>query len=143
MTTTTVQISEGIELKIHPNGTQEWYKEGKIHRDNDQPAVIYADGTKSWCKEGKSHREMINLRSFIADGTKEWYKDGNVIVKMINPRLLMQMERNIGIRTGYNILHKSRLEDKKSQDETFVEENKRLKEGVARLKKMIDELVST
>ena len=56
-TTTTVQISEGIELKIYQDVTQEWYKDGKLHRDNDQPAIIYADGTKFWYKEGKYHRE--------------------------------------------------------------------------------------
>ena len=43
---------------IYPNGTQRWYKEGKMHRDNDLPAVIYVDGTgaKEWYKEGKRYR---------------------------------------------------------------------------------------
>ena len=75
-TITTVQISEGIELKIHPNGIQEWFKEGKRHREGDQPAVIDLVGTKEWWKEGNLHREGDQPAIIYADGTKMWYKDG-------------------------------------------------------------------
>jgi len=34
-------------------GTKSWYnKDGKLHRDNDLPAVIYKDGIKYWFKNG-------------------------------------------------------------------------------------------
>jgi len=38
-------------------GNQRWYKDGKLHRDNDQPAVIRVDGTKYWCQNGEIYRE--------------------------------------------------------------------------------------
>ena len=38
-------------------GAQYWFKNGKLHRDNDLPAVIYADGTQYWYQNGKFHRD--------------------------------------------------------------------------------------
>ena len=29
-----------------------WYKNGKLHRDNDLPAIEYSNGDKVWCKNG-------------------------------------------------------------------------------------------
>ena len=50
-----------------------WFKDGKLHRDNDQPAVILADGTRCWYKDGikytpnKSHtiqeKPLIQIKS--------------------------------------------------------------------------------
>lgn len=41
---------------IRINMSEEWYKNGKLHRDNDLPAVI--DGVnKKWYKYGKLHRD--------------------------------------------------------------------------------------
>jgi len=37
---------------IYVNGTEHWYKDGGLHRDDDKPAVIYPDGTKFWFKNG-------------------------------------------------------------------------------------------
>ena len=90
-------IVKMINLRLSvQDGTKNWYKEGKLHRDNDQPAIIEANGTKYWCKDGVQYTPEVKV-----------------------------------------------VEEKKSQDETSVEENKRLKEEVTRLKKMIIELVST
>jgi hypothetical protein len=36
-----------------PNGTRYWLKNGEIHRDGDEPAVIWADGTRDWYKNGQ------------------------------------------------------------------------------------------
>ena len=30
------------------NNVGSWYQEGNLHRDGDQPAVIYATGTQYW-----------------------------------------------------------------------------------------------
>ena len=46
-----------IKLKIAADGTKCWYQNGKYHRDNDQPAIIYADGSKSWYQNGKFIKE--------------------------------------------------------------------------------------
>ena len=53
-----------------------WFKDGKLHRDNDQPAEIYADGTRCWYKDGKPHRDNDLPAVIYAIGTQYWYKDG-------------------------------------------------------------------
>jgi hypothetical protein len=61
---------------IYVNGSQEWYKEGELHRDGDLPAVIRANVTQVWYKEGKRHRDG-DLPAVIApDGHQYWYKEG-------------------------------------------------------------------
>ncbi len=61
---------------IGADGTKEWYKSGKRHRDGDEPAIIRPDGTKEWRKDRKLHRDGDEPAVIRADGTKEWYKDG-------------------------------------------------------------------
>ncbi len=64
--------------KIHQTGKQIWYKEGKIHRDGDLPAIIWVHGAKEWYKEGKCHRDG-NLPAIIrADGSQYWFKEGKI-----------------------------------------------------------------
>jgi antitoxin component YwqK of YwqJK toxin-antitoxin module len=38
---------------IYSDGKSKWYKNGKLHRDNDMPAIITADGSQEWYKNGK------------------------------------------------------------------------------------------
>jgi antitoxin component YwqK of YwqJK toxin-antitoxin module len=52
------------------DGRLEWYQNGKLHRDDDKPAVIFADGTKLWYQNGKLHRDndkqSINCRNLYS-----------------------------------------------------------------------------
>jgi len=65
-----------LPAAIWKDGRQAWYKDGKQHRDNDLPAMINFNGTKVWYKNGKPHRDN-DLPALIAiDGTKLWYKNG-------------------------------------------------------------------
>jgi hypothetical protein len=57
----------------YPNGTKQWWAEGKPHRE-DGPAVEYSDGEKHWYKEGKLHREGGPAIERV-NGTKHWYKE--------------------------------------------------------------------
>ena len=43
------------ELIEHPNGTKEWWVDGKLHRI-DGPALEYPDGSKFGFADGKLHR---------------------------------------------------------------------------------------
>jgi hypothetical protein len=87
---------------ISCRGHQEWYKEGRIHRCGDLPAIIWADGQQEWYKEGKRHRDgdlpaviRVNEQQcqnwynegkqhrdgdlpavIYADGAQFWYKEG-------------------------------------------------------------------
>ena len=56
-----------------------WYKDDKIHRDNDLPAVILPDGTQYWYKDGKRGRANDLPAVIYADGSQEWYVDGRCI----------------------------------------------------------------
>jgi hypothetical protein len=37
------------------DGYRFWYKDGKLHRAGDKPAIEYADGTRAWYKNGKEY----------------------------------------------------------------------------------------
>jgi antitoxin component YwqK of YwqJK toxin-antitoxin module len=61
---------------IFPNGAQYWYQNGEIHRDNDLPAIIKANGNQYWYKNGLKHRDNDLPAIIRTDGTQEWYKNG-------------------------------------------------------------------
>jgi hypothetical protein len=58
------------------NGDQYWYQDGKRHRDGDKPAMILLSiGSRGWYQNGKQHRDNGPSRTF-ADGTEFWYQNG-------------------------------------------------------------------
>jgi len=69
---------DGLAI-IFPNGAQYWYKEGKYHREGDQPAIIFSNGNQLWYKEGKYHREGDQPAIIYANGDQEWWKEGRRI----------------------------------------------------------------
>ena len=75
---------------IYPDGIQRWYLNGKLHRE-DGPAVIYPDGYKEWWLKGKLHREDGPA---VIDGSQFWYLNGNDITKDVND---WANERNIDL----------------------------------------------
>ena len=46
--------------KEHSDGSQEWYKNGNRHRDNDKPAIILNNGTQYWYKNGINQEGEID-----------------------------------------------------------------------------------
>ena len=60
-------------------GKQEWWKDGKRHRDGDMPATIRADGKQEWRRNGKRHRDGDMPAIIYADGTRSWWRDGKYI----------------------------------------------------------------
>ena len=61
----------------HKNGTRNWYKFGKLHREGDLPAVEFLYGTKMWYYNGELHREGDLPAVEYFDGTKEFWKYNN------------------------------------------------------------------
>lgn len=57
-------------------GTKKWYQDGKIHRDNDLPAIEYVSGRKDWYQQGKLHRVGDHPAVIYPDGFKSWYIEG-------------------------------------------------------------------
>ena len=62
------------ECTIYPDGTKEWWLNGKFHRE-DGPAIENSNGSKEWWLNGKCHREDGPAIEH-PDGTKEWYLNG-------------------------------------------------------------------
>jgi len=56
-------------------GNKKWYnEEGKLHRDNELPAVDSPGVYKRWYKNDKLHRE-VRPASKSNDGTKVWFQN--------------------------------------------------------------------
>ena len=55
---------------------EEWFQNGKRHRDNDLPAVIKSDGKKEWWQNGELHRDNDLPAVIRSDGGQFWYKNG-------------------------------------------------------------------
>jgi len=66
---------EASELHISTDGTQRWYLDGLLHRE-DGPAVIYPNGGTEWWRFGLLHRERGPAIE-RADGSREWWRAGN------------------------------------------------------------------
>jgi hypothetical protein len=66
--------SDASELEYATDGTKEWRRNGKRHRD-DGPAVERPDGTKEWWLNGQLHREDGPAVEH-SNGTREWWVNG-------------------------------------------------------------------
>lgn len=61
---------------IFTDGKQRWYQNGLTHRDNDLPAVITEEGDQTWYKNGFKHRDNDLPAKINANGDKYWYQNG-------------------------------------------------------------------
>ena len=68
------EIAHGVY--IDNNSNMYWYKDGKLHRDNDRPSIIYKCNTRCWCKNGVFHRENDQPAVVYSNGDKLWYYRG-------------------------------------------------------------------
>ena len=66
-----------VEVRITQE-KEEWYFNGKLHREGDMPAIIWANGTQLWCFEDRLHREGGMPAVMRADGTQMWYFNGKL-----------------------------------------------------------------
>lgn len=66
---------EGDEPAIITNYNQTWMKNGKRHREGGKPAVVSNDGFKAWCINDKYHREG-DEPAIESREVKLWYKYG-------------------------------------------------------------------
>lgn len=55
-----------------------YYKNGLIHRDNDDPAIINTDGSQYWYCNGKLHRSCDNPAIIDRLNQKYWYYNGQL-----------------------------------------------------------------
>lgn len=64
---------------ILPDGTQTWYRHGKIHRGDGGPAISKPHGTKEWWQDGQRHREDGPAVDTGDPATSRWYLYGNLM----------------------------------------------------------------
>ncbi len=53
-----------------------WYKNGKLHRDGDLPAVEHVSGIKVWYLNGLLHRDGDLPAVVYPDGSVEYWREG-------------------------------------------------------------------
>ncbi len=58
--------------------TQYWYQCGRLHRDNNRPAVTEDGAGINWCKNGMNHRTDGPAVIFCT-GEERWYIEGKRI----------------------------------------------------------------
>jgi hypothetical protein len=61
---------------VFPDGGRWWYQHGKLHRDGDLPAAVDDDGPQVWYQHGRLHRSHDLPAVVWADGRQEWWVDG-------------------------------------------------------------------
>jgi len=54
-------LCDGEQIAL--GGCLEWRRGGKRHRDNDQPALVWAKGSKEWWTDG----ERQNYKKWCAE----------------------------------------------------------------------------
>jgi hypothetical protein len=61
---------------ILPDGTEEWHRGGRLHRDGG-PAVIFRNGGQQWWRHGEFHREG-GPATIDPRGREEWWVGGRL-----------------------------------------------------------------
>ncbi len=79
--------------RIWPNGMQEWWQHGELHRGDDNPAMIESGGTRVWYQHGECHRDD-GPAAIWSDGTQFWYWHGRMVTEEEHARL---RKRSLGI----------------------------------------------
>jgi len=60
------------------SGSDEWYIEGKRHRENDLPAIISRDSVQQWFKNDLRHRNGGKPAVIFPNGEQWWCKFGKI-----------------------------------------------------------------
>ncbi len=86
----TITYVDGIKHSINDepdvsrHGTKYWYKNGKLNRDNDLPAVVLKSGTQFWRKNNVLHRESLDENNLVLpaiihfNGDRAWHFNGRL-----------------------------------------------------------------
>jgi hypothetical protein len=68
----------GEPAVLFDDGIAGWWVDGVLHRDGDMPALVVLGpkGGLEWWVHGKRHRDGDLPAVKLACGTKQWWKDG-------------------------------------------------------------------
>jgi hypothetical protein len=76
---------DGSHSEEWEDGTLKWFKNHKLHRAGDKPAIIWSNGTLNWAKNGDWHRDGDKPAYINAKRSVEWYKNGKLHRNCDNP----------------------------------------------------------
>lgn len=89
MSANTVEYSEGITSH---------FRDGVLHRDNDQPAVVWDDGSREWWVHGKrlrwnpTHPTEIRCnpvtKNYEIAGSRIWHNPEGLIHRISDPAVI-------------------------------------------------------
>jgi len=71
-------------------GTKYWYKDDKIHRDNNLPAIIYSDGDCEYYKNDERYWFINNEEEYDVEEIKEKFKNNILELKNVNVTILKE-----------------------------------------------------
>ena len=63
---------------VYPDGGEEWWCHGELHRDNGRPAVVRTNGSQEWWRHGGFHRDDDLPAIIHSDGSEEWWQNGKL-----------------------------------------------------------------
>jgi hypothetical protein len=69
---------DDLPASVLSTGEREWYRYGAQHRDHDLPAVVHPDGTSIYIVDGKLHRGGGQPAVVYPSGHTEWWVDGGL-----------------------------------------------------------------
>jgi len=69
---------DDLPANVSSTGEREWYRYGSQHRDGDKPAVIHPDGSSIYLQDGKLHRGGGNPAVVYSSGHTEWWIEGEL-----------------------------------------------------------------
>ena len=75
-------VQELTPTEIDENGNRYWknQKNRQMHRDGDQPAIIYTNGDRVWYQHGRCHRDGDQPAFIGVDGGQLWYQYGSLML---------------------------------------------------------------
>lgn len=57
---------------IYKKGDKVWYKEGRVHRDGDLPAIIRVSGKQEWWQNNRQYRDNDLPTIISSSGNQIW-----------------------------------------------------------------------
>jgi len=64
----------GVQCITKRDGTQEWFLDAVLHREDDLPASVSANGDLKWTKMGALHR--VGGPALVTKDSESWYEEG-------------------------------------------------------------------
>jgi hypothetical protein len=82
-----------------------WYKRGVLHRDGDQPALIFEDGLRLYYQNGVLHRDgdLPARENDIKGGITIWYRNGKRHRDGDKPAYISRDNNHIWYKEGIKI----------------------------------------